>query len=301
MFFPISGAHISPIYLSIVGFVIGVLGGFFGVGGSFIAGPALRAVGLHWNFAVGTDLAHIVGKSVVAAKRHRALGNVDLRLGLIMALGTIGGAEVGAQLIQALKRTGHVDSVVSIVSIVIYVSISTFMIWESRKTLRSAGARKKTGKQDHSEFGHVTQWIQRLKIWPMVSLPVSGVKSISVWVIVFVAFIGGIFSGFLGGGAVYNRMPSMVYVLGIPTHLAVGTDLFEIIISASYGTISHAVKGNVDILIALVMNTGAAVGAQIGAISTQYFAGPKIRLAFVPLPLIGAAIVIYTLLTGHKL
>jgi uncharacterized membrane protein YfcA len=96
-------------------------------------------------------------------------------------------------------------------------------------------------------------------------------------------------------------MPSMVYVLGIPTHLAVGTDLFEIIISASYGTLSHAIKGNVDILIALVMNTGAAVGAQIGAISTQYFAGPKIRLAFVPLPLIGAAIVIYTLFTGHKL
>jgi len=116
-----------------------------------------------------------------------------------------------------------------------------------------------------------------------------------------VAFVGGLFSGFLGGGAGYIRMPSMVYVLGIPTHLAVGTDLFEIIISASYGTFSHAVKGNVDILIALVMHTGAAIGAQIGAISTQYFAGPKIRLAFVPLPLIGAAIVIYTLLTGHKL
>src|SRR5437660_8771009 len=97
MFFPISGAHISPIYLIIVGFLIGILGGFFGVGGSFIAGPALRAVGLDWNFAVGTDLAHIVGKSVVAAKRHRALGNVDLRLGLIMASGTIGGGEARGQ------------------------------------------------------------------------------------------------------------------------------------------------------------------------------------------------------------
>jgi uncharacterized membrane protein YfcA len=135
----------------------------------------------------------------------------------------------------------------------------------------------------------------------MVSLPTSGIKEISLWVIIIVSFIGGVFSGFLGGGAGYIRMPSMVYVLGIPTHLAVGTDLFEIIISASYGTFTHAVKGNVDILIALVMHTGAAIGAQIGAISTQYFAGPKIRLAFVPLPMIGAAIVIYTLLTGHKL
>ncbi len=309
MFFPISGAHISPIYLAIVGFVIGILGGFFGVGGSFIAGPALRLVGLDWNFAVGTDLAHIVGKSVVAAKRHRALGNVDLRLGLIMAIGTIAGAEAGAQLIQMLKRAGNVNFVVSIVSIVVYLSISAFMLWESRKTLKSQRGRSSKAKvkgltakkKDKSAFGHVSRAIQRLKIWPMIALPTSGVKGISLWVILVVAFVGGLFSGFLGGGAGYIRMPSMVYVLGIPTHLAVGTDLFEIIISASYGTLSHAVKGNVDILIALVMHTGAAIGAQIGAISTQYVAGPKIRLAFVPLPLIGAAIVIYTLLSGHKL
>jgi uncharacterized membrane protein YfcA len=308
MFFPISNSHISPIYLAIVGFIIGILGGFFGVGGSFIAGPALRLVGLDWNFAVGTDLAHIVGKSVVAAKRHRALGNIDLRLGLIMAIGTIGGAEIGAQLIQMLKRAGNVNIVVSIVSIAVYLGISSFMIWESRRTLQMQKNQTPRGKvkganakKDESSFKPATRAIQRVKIWPMISLPVSGVKSISLWMIVFVSFIGGIFSGFLGGGAGYIRMPSMVYLLGIPTHLAVGTDLFEIIISASYGTFSHAVKGNVDILIALVMHTGAAIGAQIGAISTQYFTGPKIRLAFVPLPLIGAAIVIYTLWSGHKL
>ena len=311
MHFPISGTDISPIYLVVIGFLIGVLGGFFGVGGSFIAGPALRAVGMHWNYAVGTDLAHIVGKSVVAAKRHRALGNVDLRLGFIMALGTIAGAECGAQLIQYLKRQGNVDFVVSVISIGIYVSISTFMVWESWKTMQlkkrtGAEASTATGKakgkdKDVSSFDGVTRAIQAIPVWPMISLPTSGVKSISLWVIVIVSFIGGLFSGFLGGGAGYIRMPMMVYVLGIPTHLAVGTDLFEIIISASYGTFSHAVKGNVDILIALVMNTGAAIGAQIGAILTQYFAGPKIRLFFVPLPLIGAAIVLYTLFTGHKL
>src|SRR4029453_4498245 len=100
MFFPTSGADISPVYLSVVGFLIGVMGGFFGVGGSFIAGPALRAAGLNWDVAFGPDLAPLFGKSGGAAKRHRALGNVDLRLGLIMAVGTMGGAEVGAQLIE---------------------------------------------------------------------------------------------------------------------------------------------------------------------------------------------------------
>jgi uncharacterized membrane protein YfcA len=304
MFFPISNSDINPLYLVVVGFIIGILGGFFGVGGSFIAGPALRLMGVNWNYAVGTDLAHIVGKSIVAARQHRTLGNVDLKLGLIMALGTIGGAEAGAQLIQALKRAGNVNTVVSYVAIVVYSSISVFMLWESHKTLKSARGRSASKgsvvKDDHSAFSPVTQKIQRLKIWPTITLPTSGVR-ISLWIILLVAFVGGFFSGFLGGGAGYIRMPSMVYVLGIPTHLAVGTDLFEIVISASYGTWTHAIKGNVDILIALVMHTGAVIGAQIGVVATQYFAGPKIRLAFVPLPLIGVAIVIYTLMTGHKL
>jgi uncharacterized membrane protein YfcA len=302
MFFPISNTHISPIYLAVVGFLIGILGGFFGVGGSFIAGPALRLMGVDWNYAVGTDLAHIVGKSIVAARQHRSLGNVDLKLGFFMAFGTIGGAECGAQLIQALKRAGNVNMVVSWVSIVVYFSIAGFMLWESQKTLRSDKKRSTSShpREDRSAFGPVTQKIQRLKLWPMIELPTSGV-TISLWTILLVAFVGGLFSGFLGGGAGYIRMPSMVYVLGIPTHLAVGTDLFEIVISASYGTWTHAIKGNVDILIALVMHTGAVIGAQIGVVATQYFAGPKIRLAFVPLPLIGAGIVIYTLVTGHKL
>jgi hypothetical protein len=308
MFFPISNSHINPLYLVVVGFVIGILGGFFGVGGSFIAGPALRLMGVDWNYAVGTDLAHIVGKSIVAARKHRTLGNVDLKLGMIMALGTIAGAEGGAQLIQALKRAGNVNSVVSWVAIVVYLSISIFMLWESYATLRlNKGRSRRTvsdvkaveSKADHSAFGPVTKKIQQMKIWPMISLPTSGIQ-ISLWTILAVAVVGGFFSGFLGGGAGYIRMPSMVYVLGVPTHLAVGTDLFEIVISASYGTFTHAIKGNVDILIALVMHTGAVIGAQIGVVATQYFAGPKIRLAFVPLPLIGAAIVIYTLVTGHK-
>ena len=91
-------------------------------------------------------------------------------------------------------------------------------------------------------------------------------------------------------------MPMLVYMIGVPTHVAVGTDLFEIVISAGFGTVTHAWKGNVDILMALVMQTGAAIGAQIGATSTRFFAGPRIRLFFSFLPFIGAALVILRLL-----
>lgn len=94
-------------------------------------------------------------------------------------------------------------------------------------------------------------------------------------------------------------MPSLIYLLGVPTHVAVGTDLFEVIILAVVGTFTHALKGNVDIMIALVMHAGAALGAQLGAYLTQYIPGPRIRLAFIPLPLIGAGIVAHTLLMGR--
>src|SRR6476620_2432672 len=173
MFFPISNSHINPLYLVVVGFVIGILGGFFGVGGSFIAGPALRLMGVDWNYAVGTDLAHIVGKSIVAARKHRTLGNVDMKLGMIMTLGTIGGAEGGAQMIQALKRAGNVNTVVSWVAIIVYVGISVYMLWKSHKTLKLQCQSRRTpkaavSKADHSAFGPVTKKIQGMKIWPMI-------------------------------------------------------------------------------------------------------------------------------------
>ena len=308
MDFSISGAHINPIYLATVGFLVGILGGFFGVGGSFIAGPALFAAGVPMNFVVGTDLAHIVGKSIVAAKKHRALGNIDFKLGMIMAFGTIVGVETGAQFVQVLKRLSKADVVISGAFIVILVTMAAFIGWESWQTLRmrrrrrgnsSPSARSASGKEDVSVIAHVAKAAQALHLPPMISLPASGIAQVSLWLVLAVGFAGGLFSGFLGGGAGYLRMPALVYLLGVPTHLAVGTDLFEVIISAGYGTFTHALKGNVDILIALVMHTGAAVGAQIGATLTERFHGVGIRLAFAPLPLIGAGLIIYTLLTRH--
>jgi len=301
MDFLISGLHINLFYLIGVGFVIGVFGGFFGVGGSFLAGPALFAVGMPMNLVVGTDLAHLVGKSIVAVKKHRALGNVDMKLAGIMIAGTICGSELGAQGIQWLKKSGSVDLVVGVVFIVVLVGISIFMAWEGWKTMRMQKRQRKPRKKngDESAISHVAKAVQKVPAEPMVDLPTSGIRKISLWMILLISFVGGIFSGFLGGGAGYIRMPMLVYLLGVPTHVAVGTDLFEVMISASYGAFTHAVKGNVDIMVALVMHTGAAIGAQIGAMATQYFSGPKIRLAFVPLPLIGAVLIAVKLLSGH--
>jgi len=297
MEFAISGVEINPFILIAIGFLVGILGGFFGVGGGFIAGPLLFWSGVPMNFVVGTDLAHMTGKSIIAAKRHRVLGHVDVKLGVIMVFATVVGVEIGAQIIELLEETGNVDQIVGYSYVVILLVISIFTFWESTRALKMIRVEKVPVKEAVA-FQSITRRMHAIKIPPMVSLPASGIESVSIWVILGVGLIGGVLAGFLGVGGGFIRMPMLVYVIGVPTHVAVGTDLFEIIISAGFGTITHALKGNVDIFIALVMHTGAVVGAQIGAVSTRYFAGPRIRLFFSFLPVIGAALVLIRLLGG---
>ncbi|HSG16873.1 MAG TPA: sulfite exporter TauE/SafE family protein [Anaerolineae bacterium] len=299
MEFPISGVVINPLFLIGVGFLVGILGGFFGVGGGFLAGPMLFWTGMPVNMVVGTDLAHMTGKSIVASSRHRTLGHVDIRLGAVMIVGTVIGVEIGAQLIELLEEMGQVDLVVGIAYIVILLIISFFTAWESIRAMRMIRADSLNVK-DVVSFQSITRRMHSIRLRPMVSFPGSGIASVSLWVVLGVGLISGILAGFLGVGGGFIRMPMLVYIIGVPTHVAVGTDLFEIVFSSGYGTITHALKGNVDIFIALVMQTGAAIGAQIGAVSTRYFAGPRIRLLFSVLPLIGAILVLIRLLGGGE-
>ena len=297
MEFLIAGVTINPLLLAGIGFLVGILGGFFGVGGGFIAGPLMFWAGVPMNFVVGTDMAHMTGKSIVAARRHRALGHVDIKLGLVMVMGTILGVESGARILEALKSVGSVDAVIGLAYVVILVIISAFTAWESLRALRMT-REDRMDVQEAVGFEGIAQRVHSIALPPMVSFPASGIGSVSLWVVLGVGFITGLLAGVLGVGGGFIRMPMLVYAVGIPTHVAVGTDLFEIVISAGFGTLTHAVKGNVDVLMALVMHTGAALGAQIGAVSTRFFAGPRIRLLFSALPLVGALMVLIRLLSG---
>ena len=295
MDFPIAGVTVNPLFLAAVGFLVGLLGGFFGVGGGFLAGPMMFLVGVPMNFVVGTDLAHMTGKSIVAARRHRILGHVDVRLGMLLVVGTIPGVEIGARIIERLERAGAVDEVVGWIYIVILVAIGTFTAWESVRALQLVRTERMEAR-DALAFQGISRRAHRLRLPPLISLPESGIESISLWIILAVSFLTGLLAGLLGVGGGFIRMPLLIYLIGIPTHVAVGTDLYSIVITAGFGTISHGLKGNVDILMALVMGTGAAVGAQIGAVSTRYFAGPRIRLFFSILPFIGAGLTLLKLL-----
>jgi len=297
MYLPIADVYIDPLLLAGTGFLVGILGGFFGVGGGFIAGPMMFLAGVPLNFVIGTDLAHMTGKSIVAARRHRALGHVDVKLGMLLALGTVPGIELGARIIEHLEKTGNIEIIVGGMYVVILLVISIFTAWESLQALRMERT-KRISTKDALGFSVGSTRSAILRIPPMISLPDSGVAEASLWAILGVGFITGLLAGILGVGGGFVRMPLLIYVLRIPTHIAVGTDLFSVAFSAGFGTITHALKGNVDILIALVMHTGAAIGAQVGAVSTRFVSGPRIRLIFSFLPLIGAIMMIVQLIRG---
>jgi hypothetical protein len=218
-----------------------------------------------------------------------------IALGLLMVAGTVPGIELGARLVEGLEASGSIDLVIGLAYITILIAIGSFTAWESIRAMQLLGAERMEGK-DALGFQGVARRMSAFRVPPLISLPESGIESISLWVILGVSFLTGLLAGFLGVGGGFIRMPMLVYIIGVPTHVAVGTDLFEVVISAGFGTVTHALKGNVDILMALVMQTGAAIGAQIGATSTRFFAGPRIRLFFSALPFVGAALVILRLL-----
>ena len=300
MLFPITGVTVNPALLIGIGFLVGILGGFFGVGGGFLAGPLMFWTGVPMNFVVGTDLAHMTGKSLVALRRHRALGHVDVKLGLLMVLGTLPGIEIGARVIEGLKASGKIDLVIGCIYVAILFGISGFTAYESWRALQMIQTQR-MDVQEVLGFQGVSRRVRSLRIPPMISFPASGIEAVSLWGVIGVGFITGLLAGTLGVGGGFVRMPMLVYLLGVPTHVAVGTDLFEIVFSAGFGTLTHALKGNVDVLMALIMHTGAALGAQIGAVSTRYFVGPRIRLLFSLLPFVGAMMVLMRLINQGTL
>ncbi len=140
---------------------------------------------------------------------------------------------------------------------------------------------KKNGKKDDEKAEGITWYktLHKIHIPSMMEFKVSEIRR-SVWLPVFVTFFTGVMAGFLGVGGSFLRMPALVFLVGCPTHVAVGTDLFEVMISGLYGTLTYGVKGRIEIYAVAVMLSGAAIGAQIGSVATKYATGPGIRVAF---------------------
>jgi len=302
VFFPISEVSIAIWYLVGIGFAVGVCSGFWGVGGGWITTPALYALGVPMNIAVGTGLAQMVGHSIVSTFWHGKFGNVSVRVAATMIPGTIVGVEMGARIMEALKASGqaHVDRVISILYIILLSGLAIYTLAESLYSQRALARERQHHADDNQTSSaqgpdvedHVSvDLAPRLARWrmpPMIRCPLLRVKRISFWVVFLAAMLTGILAGLLGVGGGLLRVPMLIYLIGCPTHVAVGTDLLAIIISGSFGAFTHALKGNVDLMIALCMLLGALGGAQIGSFATRYVQGVQLRALF------GAALVAAT-------
>ncbi|MDA8140444.1 MAG: sulfite exporter TauE/SafE family protein [Desulfobacteraceae bacterium] len=278
MFMPIAGVQIFWPGLVLIGFSVGTIGGFFGMGGAWMVTPGLNILGFPMAFAIGTDIAHIAGKSMVSTIRHSKFGNVDYKLGFIMIIGTMIGIECGAQIVMWLERLGQVGPVVRWVYVGFLFLISLMVFSDYAK----AHKKKKQGIVEGEKGVEGFTWyktLHKIKIPPMVHFKASGIYC-SAWLPILVSFTTGVLAGFLGIGGGLLRMPALIYFIGVPTHIAVGTDLFEVMISGLYGAFTYTLKGRIELVAVFVMLTGAAIGAQIGTVATKYAKGYGIRLAF---------------------
>lgn len=288
MFFPNAEVAVNPFLLILLGLIVGTLGGFFGVGGGFLITAGLLVFGVPTLFAVGTGLTLIMGSSIINMLKHRGMGHVDFKLGLIMVCGTIPAEILAERLNSALEAAGLAGPVIRYVFVAFLTSLAAFLIYDFLKTRRSSGARA-----DQVSTAVLAQRVQALRIPPhsiripglkrwssYVSLPVSGIASISVFIPLLVGFGIGFLAGLLGAGGGFILMPLLVYVLGVPTAVAIGTDLFQIIVTGSVGTFIYSLGNHVDPLMAIIMLAAASAGSQLGTTATRYVDSGRIRVLF---------------------
>lgn len=281
---------VSPVVLFLLGFILGILTGFFGVGGGFLMTPALNIFGLDMVHAIGTGFFVIAGNALVGVLRHLRLGNVDLKLGTILGLCSVGGVEFGKRLVLHLEKLNLVGTYVRVAYIILLGSISIWM-------LREYYYYWKMGQngEAHDDFGsmegtHRTiHRINRIGLPPRVSLPGSEVGAISVWVIVISGLIIGFLSGFMGIGGGVVGLPLLIYVIGVPTIFAVGTSLVIVFLTSCYGTAVYALTGNVQWAAGFIILAGSIIGVQCGVYATEYVTGIKIKILFALLLFVIAA------------
>jgi uncharacterized membrane protein YfcA len=277
IYLPIADMHFNLLLLLLIGFTVGVCGGFFGIGGAWIVTPALNIFGFPMPYAIGTDLAHMGGKSIVSTMRHGKFGNVDLRLGVSMIVGTTVGMELGAQLVMLLERAGLAESVIRKAYIIFLTLIGSYVLYDYLSHFRKPAGAAQAGASSRPET--IAARLQRIRIPPMIHFPVSGITC-SLWLPILVGLTTGIVASVLGVGGGFIRMPALIYLIGCPTAVAVGTDLFEVMITGGYGAFTYAVKGRVELVAAVWMLLGAAIGAQLGTVAVKYVRGYSIRLLF---------------------
>jgi len=279
-----------------IGMGAGLITGCIGAGGGFIIAPALMSAGIKGILAVGTDLFHIFAKAIMGSVIHRKLGNVSVPLAAVFLIGAILGATVGGYINRVLYEINPVLSDAFITTV--YSGMLGFLgLYAMTDFLKARKAAKGTlphggagadegggahgGKVEGAEMGGLPKKLQAMKIPPMVKFDfdfIPGGRSVSWVFLVISGAIVGLAAGIMGVGGGFLTFPIFVYVLGVSSMTTVGTDIFQIVFTAGYASISqYAIYGFIFYTLAMGMLLGSLLGIQIGAMVTKVVPGITIR------------------------
>jgi uncharacterized protein len=316
MQFPVAPVPMSSWgVLVAIGFVAGVCGGFWGMGGGWIVIPVLVAIGVPINVAVGTSITNIFGLFVVSTFRHWRFGNLSVKITAALIPTQALGVEVGTRSLEYLKGAGEgcMDIVISVLYMIVLFGLAAFIDRDIFRTIRRRTKRRTVNEHAADMEGDAQEpddiissrlpaRVQSCRFYPCISCDVAGISHISVWAIGLVGMTMGVMTGLLGVGGGFIGMPMLVYMIGCPTHVAVGTSMFSAIVAAAFGAFRHAMHGNVDLLMAVFLLAGASIGAQIGAFATRHASGTVIRGLFSAMAVLaGISVFLNGFLQLHKL
>ncbi len=257
------------LFFVVFGFAVGILFGFFGLGGSFFVTPALLVLGHPVEAAVGSGLVFVFGTSVTAVVTHRRLGHIDYKLGVILIVGMATGLGVGKRLLFELSDIGLANFVISVAYVGLLAAVGLFVLRDARTV---------TPEDDDVVDATPLRRMGAIRIPPMLSF--SGGVTASMWVVIGIAFATGILAGLLGVGGGFLVLPSLMYGLTLPETIAVGTDIFQIAVSSGYGAFLYARADAVHLSVVLPLLGGSVLGASLGSRLTEYIVAAKFKEYF---------------------
>ncbi len=259
IYLPIAELSVNAFLLLGLGGMVGVLSGMFGVGGGFLMTPLLFMIGIPPAVAVATGANQTVASSVSGLLAHLKRRTVDIRMGTVLLSGGVVGAAAGVQIFNRLRDAGQVDLLVSLCYVVFLGGIGGLMFVESLGAIRRARRKGPAPRTVRRPRGWLTAMPLKIKF------RTSGLY-ISVLPPLAVGFATGLLAAVMGVGGGFISVPAMIYLLGMPTKVVIGTSLFQIIFVAGFATILHATTNyTVDMVLALLLLVGGVVGAQVGA------------------------------------
>ena len=293
IFLPIAEVSVNLFLLLGAGTLVGILSGMFGVGGGFLITPLLFFMGISPAVAVATGANQIVASSFSGLLAHLRRKTVDLQMGTVLLIGGLVGAALGVMLFNYLRSLGQVDLLVRLCYVIFLDIIGTLMLIESINAIR----KSRTGRTSKR---HKPNWVHGLPL--KMRFRTSGLY-ISVIPPILVGLAVGVLAAVMGVGGGFIMVPAMIYLLGMPTKVVIGTSLFQIIFVAAFTTMLHAVTNQtVDMPLAVLLLLGGVVGAQIGTVIGLRMKAEQLRILLALLVmLVGAKLGLELLLQPDEL